>query len=220
MVEFVDLDSRTALDQSIEASKCSGRLIICGDKEQRSILEENAELSDLSSEKILTDAAEIDVSKWFIEKRAELEEDWEMELSENEGEWPGEIVNKQDFTLTSDVLSGKLLDNLTGIKLSSDEAWKVIAQLKFGGWNDCPNPEEHCAIWKYWEEKYGAKIIGVSSDIIEAYVTNPPKSKEEAMELAWEQYLYCYDIVEQGVETVSNLGASVLNHKFWYFWWD
>lgn len=219
-MEFVDLDSRKALDQAIEASKSSERLIICGDKEQRSVLEENVELSDLSSEEIQSAADEIDVLNWFVKKRAEYEEDWEMDVSENEGDWPGEIANKQEFTLASDISSGEPLENLTGIKLSSDEAWKVMAQLKFGGWNDCPNPEEHCAVWKYWEEKYGAKIIGVSGDIVEAYVTNPPRSKEKAMALAWEQYLYCYDIVDQGVETISNLGASVLNYKFWHFWWD
>ncbi len=139
-MEFVDLDFNKALDQAIESSQGPKRLIICGDKEQRSILGENAELSDLSSEGIQTEACKIDISNWFLEKRAEFEEDWEMDLSENIGGWSGEAENKQEFTLASDLSSGKPLDNLKGIKLLSDAAWKVMAELKFGGWNDCPNP--------------------------------------------------------------------------------
>jgi len=60
----------------------------------------------------------------------------------------------------------------------------------------------------------------VTSDSIEGYVANPPKSKEEAINLAWQQYLYCSDIVEQGTETISNLASSIINHEHWYFWWD
>ena len=40
------------------------------------------------------------------------------------------------------------------------------------------------------------------------------------MDLAWEQYLYCQDIVVQGCETIANLAATLLNSPFWYFWWD
>ena len=40
------------------------------------------------------------------------------------------------------------------------------------------------------------------------------------MALAWEQFLFCEDIVSQGVETISNLGATLLNSPYWFFWWD
>jgi hypothetical protein len=38
--------------------------------------------------------------------------------------------------------------------------------------------------------------------------------------LAREQYLYCSDIVWQGVGSVSNLSKTLLNSNYWYFWWD
>jgi len=143
-----------------------------------------------------------------------------MSLTENEGEWPGEIQNKPGFTLDKEVLSGLPLKDLVGTRVKVNVHWKIPAYFNYGGWNDCPDVSEHCAIWCYWEQKYGAKIVGISGDIIEAYVSNPPKTQEEAMELAWEHYLYCYDIVDQGMETISNLGALLLNSKTWYFWWD
>jgi hypothetical protein len=66
----------------------------------------------------------------------------------------------------------------------------------------------------------GAEIAGVSGDVIECIVANPPRDKEQSMNLAWEQYLYCQDIVVQGRETISNLAATLLNSPYWYFWWD
>jgi len=40
------------------------------------------------------------------------------------------------------------------------------------------------------------------------------------MELAKEQYIFCNDIVDQGVGTVSALAATLLDSNYWYFWWD
>lgn len=214
------INSLSALDEAISLSESVDRLIICGDKESYDQLSENAEYSDQSTEEIVDASKKIDVLKWFEEKKAQLSEDWETDITENEGDWPGEITEKQGFTLTNDIITGAPLTDLYGVRLTSDCSWKIPAILKYGGWNDCPSPEEHCAIWRYWEEKYGAKIIGVSGDVVEAIVTNPPVTREQSMELAWQQYLYCYDIVDQGVETVSNLGASLSDNKFWFFWWD
>jgi hypothetical protein len=76
------------------------------------------------------------------------------------------------------------------------------------------------ALLRFWHDKYGAQIISATDDVIECTVSRPPSTREQAMELAREQFLYCADIVYQGVQTVSNLGAGLLNSKYWYFWWD
>ena len=51
-------------------------------------------------------------------------------------------------------------------------------------------------------------------------IKNPPTDRETAFKLAQEQYIYCSDIVEQGMQTLNNLAARLLNGKTWYFWWD
>jgi len=68
--------------------------------------------------------------------------------------------------------------------------------------------------------EYGAQITGVSGEVIECIVSNPPRDQAAAIELAWQQYWYCDDIVEQGCESISNLAATLLNSPYWYFWWD
>ena len=60
----------------------------------------------------------------------------------------------------------------------------------------------------------------MSGDIVECVVTKPPTDRNAPTILAWEQYWYCVDIVEQGCESVSNLAATILNSPYWYFWWD
>ena len=47
-----------------------------------------------------------------------------------------------------------------------------------------------------------------------------PSTREEALILAQEQYWFCYDIVEQGVGTIENLAAGLMESSVWYFWWD
>ena len=82
------------------------------------------------------------------------------------------------------------------------------------------SPRENCAAFRYWGEKYGAKIISITHDIVECTVERLPKDPEEALELAEEQYAYCTDLVDQGTGTLENLAASLLVSHTWFFWWD
>ena len=92
--------------------------------------------------------------------------------------------------------------------------------MKWGGWNDCPSAEYHVAALKAWHDRYGAELVGLSGDVMNLHVTRRPGSREAALDLAREQYLYCADIVDQGVETLSALAATLMANSWWYFWWD
>jgi len=92
--------------------------------------------------------------------------------------------------------------------------------LKAGGWNECPGAEVQTAISRYWHEKHGAEVACLSGDVVECLVSRPPSDQESADRLAREQYVYCPDIVWQGVQTVSNLSKMLLKSGYWYFWWD
>jgi hypothetical protein len=73
---------------------------------------------------------------------------------------------------------------------------------------------------RYWKERYGAEIVSLSGDVIECAVQKPPRTIEDSIELAWEQYWYCSDIVDQGTQTIMNLAAGLMNSDYWFFWWD
>jgi hypothetical protein len=98
--------------------------------------------------------------------------------------------------------------------------WQVPAFLRYGAWNDCPSPGEHVALFKYWDEWNGAELLGIAGDVVEMRIARPPRTRDAALELAKQQFLYCQDIVIQGAQTLQRLAAELLDDATWFFWWD
>ncbi|MDE7247064.1 MAG: DUF4253 domain-containing protein [Lachnospiraceae bacterium] len=97
--------------------------------------------------------------------------------------------------------------------------WEIFAWLPFGGWNECPAPEEQMAAAKYWFEQYGAVPAVMAHDVLE-FALPAPAGPDRAMKLALEQYAFCADIVDQGLNTVGRLADSLAASDKWFFWWD
>jgi hypothetical protein len=192
--------------------------LIGGDRELERLLEA-AEFNDLDTDSIIRESLNIDIARWLRNRRMEVDED-QFPEEEILGEWPGEVAEKGQISLHTDMLSRKIMKEVVLGLAITDQPWKLPAVLKFGDWNDCPAPEVHCAFFRKWQEQYGAQIVGVSGDVIECVVKNPPRDKAAALELAWQQYWYCTDIVDQGCGSVSNLAATLINSEYWFFWWD
>lgn len=131
----------------------------------------------------------------------------------------GTVEGGEAAPMFSSIMEGGGTQEVILARVPVDKPWEVFTKIPFGGWNECPAPEEHKLVCKHWYEKYGAQPLVISFDTMEFYVENPV-GDEEAMELAMEQYAYCADIVEQGVGTIGALAASIKNQNSWYFWWD
>lgn len=99
------------------------------------------------------------------------------------------------------------------------EPWEVPAVLGYGGWNGCPMPAEHVAVFREWYARHGAEPLVMGSDTVELLV-RPIEESAEAKRVAIEQYAYCSDIVDQGVGTVEALASGLLDASVWFFWWD
>lgn len=99
--------------------------------------------------------------------------------------------------------------------------WEVFAYLPFGGWNACPDTPALMAVCKYWFERHGAVPAVMTHDVLE-FALSAPVKREQAMELALEQYAWCPDTVDQGGmdATVGSLADGLCQSKCWYFWWD
>jgi hypothetical protein len=192
--------------------------IILGDSEEFERVVETSERNDGQSTQGLINASlAINPANWFEERQASDPEYYDIQ----EGEWPHDDPGTlQSLTSHRDLRSGEPLSQVHIAVIPAAEAWMVPCYLRIGGWNECPSAEEHAAIFKYWGEKYGAKVACIADDVIEMMVTRPPVTREGALELAKEQYLYCADIVDQGTGSVEDLAATLLNARVWYFWWD
>lgn len=152
------------------------------------------------------------------EDAAECDDTFEDDEGFTRGPWPeGDGPSELVTTLESAWMK---LDELAVLLLPTTEGPHVPAHLNFGGWNDCPGPEEHVAIFEFWHRRHEAEVMTITHDVVEMRVGRPPRSREEAIALAMQQYRYCGDIVDQGTETIDRLAAGLLGSPVWYFWWD
>lgn len=192
---------------------------LIGDREELERIEQSAEFNEQAPGAIIRTSFEIKTAEWIAEQRKEHEE-FEFSSVETLGEWPGETLEKGSIGLHKDIVSGRVQPEIYLGLANIEKPWHLPAMLKYGGWNDCPEPEVHCAFYREWGERFGAEITGISADVVECVVRTPPTDRKNATILAWEQYWYCADIVEQGCDSVSNLAATLMNSPYWYFWWD
>ena len=153
--------------------------------------------------------------EYFRERGQEIEDEpEEPEI----GDWP-DAVDTTELTVHAHY-TGKVYDRVHIALLPCKTGWEAIAHLRWGNWNANPSAEYHVAALKSWHERYGAELVGLSHDVMNLRVTRRPGTREEALALAREQYLYCNDIVDQGVGTLSALAATLMAGDWWYFWWD
>ena len=163
-------------------------------------------------------AASGEASDWFMEKLTEMKESL--------GDYWNEITAETDFTGTGTTRLSSFVDFSTQkpgevilARIPTDKPWEVFAWLPFGGWNECPMPEEHVMLSRYWYQKFGAVPAAVSHDILE-FAAQPVHDRSAAVGLALEQYAYCPDIIDQGMQMVGVLADVLTKSSVWSFWWD
>jgi hypothetical protein len=192
---------------------------IIGDREELGRVQEAADFAGSEATEIIQSSLNVNLSDWIASRR-EAAAEYGFSVEESFGEWPGEILDKGSIGLHTDIVSGQLKREVYIGLATIEKPWHLPAVLKYGGWNDCPEAEVQCAFHRKWQDDYGAEITGMSGDVVECLVARPPSNQEAAVRLAWEQYWYCADIVEQGCGSVANLAATLLNSPYWFFWWD
>lgn len=135
--------------------------------------------------------------------------------------WPKQTVPPiQTPLIQFDVLTQRLKQDMVIGMIEVGHPSEVFAKFGYGDWNDCPAPHIHTALHDYWGRNYQSLPVVISQDTVECYVPQPTTEKQAAMQLSREHHAYCYDIVEQGVGTTAKLASSLLESKYWHFWWD
>lgn len=167
----------------------------------------------------LLNSPQIDAQKWFTERlgywKDEMGADWNETVGEIVCE-PGAVMN----TFSGIVSYGtQKSEECILAKIPVTNPWEVFAWLPFGGWNECPMPEEILWIAKYWYERYGVIPAVMTRDVLE-FSARPIKDNKAALGAALEQFAFCQDIVFQGVGTIGRLAGGLTQSSVWYFWWD
>ena len=133
-------------------------------------------------------------------------------------EWPAQSDYVPGLAVTTKL--GRTLEKVNVALFPTDDWTTIPVHLCWGGWNACPHPEYHVAALRSWRDRFGAEPVGLGTDVMDVRVARPPQSRAQALDLAREHYVYCSDIVDQGVGTLSGLAAQLLGNEWWSFWWD
>lgn len=152
---------------------------------------------------------------WFEKRHAQDPEYYDLTAGDWQDLSPADALSQH-----LNVLTGEPKEYVAIALVPVSESWQIPAFLKIGGWNDCPTAAEHTAIFKYWHQQYGLRVASVGGDVIELEIDRPPTTREQALQLAQQQFLYCPDIVYQGTQTIAALASTLLNGRVWFFWWD
>jgi Domain of unknown function (DUF4253) len=216
--ELVMVPGNLALDTLWKLRHESGGFtpVLLGDREDVQRIAEYSDFVAGKAEDVLRAAEAISPIDWFQQRQAEDPEYYQDEP----GDWPYKDLEPHSISSHLDIVSHDPKPQVYIAKVPTANSWEVPAYLQLGGWNECPPPEALVAISKYWHERYGAEIVSATGDVLEYVVSRPPVTREAALELAQEQFLFCGDLIHQGMGNVTNLAAILLEGQYWHFWWD
>lgn len=162
-------------------------------------------------------SAQLSPDQWFADRRQD-EDEYLLDESQDEVHPAGTSPMTQ-LTIGHDH-RGRPKPEVFIATVPTTDSSAIPVFMRFGDWNACPPPHVHMAMARYWRDRFGAEIATLSSDVMEFTVSRPPSDDAQALELAWQQYLYCADIVDQGVGSVATLAQALRHSTRWYFWWD
>lgn len=77
------------------------------------------------------------------------------------------------------------------------------------------------AVLRSWEDRFGARVVGLGPDTLVVSVAAPPGSADAAELLAAEHYALCPDTVARsGPGSVRAYAKELVGATSWTFWWD
>lgn len=92
------------------------------------------------------------------------------------------------------------------------------------GWQGALNHNEWtaplAAVVRGWEERFGARVVGLGFNTLELSVSAPPVTTRHAVQVAAEHWAFCPDILFQGPGTLAGYAEEIRGKTWWSFWWD
>lgn len=106
--------------------------------------------------------------------------------------------------------------------LPTQHGWEVPRLIGYGDWNRCPPAEVHAAILKRWHERYGADLVCLTRTGLELGLARPPRTREEALWMAWDYASYCHDSIDAiyQADSLAGLAAGLIDADVVRCWWD
>lgn len=136
------------------------------------------------------------------------------------GEWPERPAgwgSQSLLAVTMDLRTGRLIQKVYVLLVPTDDWTTIPAYLH---WGIRYLPEYHVAALRSWRDRYGAELVGLGPSFMNIRIQRRPQTREEALALARESYLYSRNTIDLGFRTYSSLAAALMSSDWWFFSWD
>jgi hypothetical protein len=142
--------------------------------------------------------------------------------------WPGLAqapATQGDPGLAADELADHLLAESPRMRLGLVAAGRSADALSLMGWagpvNYCDDTAKISAVVRSWEERFGARVIGLDGyATLLLSVAAPPTTVDQARHVAAEHFALCPDNIRQGPNTLLQYAESLIGQRRWSFFWD
>jgi hypothetical protein len=118
----------------------------------------------------------------------------------------------------------ELLGTTPALRLGLVAADRGSDTLTVCGWqgpvNYSNDTAKLSAVLRSWEERFGARVIGVGFADLYVSVAAPPADQGEALRVAAEHFAFCPDNIWQGKSPLTAYANGLIDAPIWHFWWD
>ena len=175
----------------------------------------NLELS--STKEFIKFSEDIDVEKFFNSKRSyyDFMQEYQVPLGDFSLETANDYLNEYIDSDTSHPFEEILI-----LEIPTRKPWEIPGYIPMGGYNECPAPDTQIAESEYWYRNYRAIPTVITANSIEFMAEAPPQNFQDAEKLAYEQYLFCNEVVSDGAGSLRKLASILKDSTVWSFWWE
>jgi hypothetical protein len=76
------------------------------------------------------------------------------------------------------------------------------------------------AVVRGWEDRFGARVVGMGFNTLELSVAAPPATSRHAAQVAAEHWAFCPEVMAQGPGTLAAYAEHLRAGHTWSFWWE
>ncbi|WP_327003468.1 DUF4253 domain-containing protein [Dactylosporangium sp. NBC_01737] len=160
---------------------------------------------------------------------AHLLSSWWSQTATGNAAWPGLApatttdgadVAKADAT--ADREAAALLASRRPWRLGLVAAGRGADAPTVAGWDGPANHTDDTAhisaVLRSWEDRFGARVVGLGFAELFLSVAAPPATADDALRVAAEHFAFCPDNVSE--QPLAEYAAGLVGMPAWHFWWD
>ncbi|MFF3068890.1 DUF4253 domain-containing protein [Kitasatospora sp. NPDC057936] len=135
----------------------------------------------------------------------------------------GGDVSAADADSRARAYAAELLQRRPRLRIGLVPADRGADALTASGWsgpvNSVSDTAEISAVLRYWEDRFGVRVVALGFADLYVSVAAPPTTLSEAMQVAAEHFAFCPDNVGS-IEELPEYAEQLVNADSWHFWWD